>query len=349
MSETPLPAGPDAPPLQRTISPVSGRLAPARLGALVVLAGAVLGCGVLIMATWRPGSQSSSPPSDQAARQVVAFEAAPTKGPTLNTPSPQAPSLSDQPQTTVPALQPNPQPPSHAQTPAAAPLIAYSQGSPPGAARPSGAEPTPPAPTELDALRRSSAINLARATRLPNRDFLTLAGSTLPCILQTAMSSATPGYVSCVIPRDVLSETGRVVLLEKGTKVMGEYRATLRQGQRRMFVLWTRAVTPTGISVPLASPAADALGRAGFDGVIDTHFWDRFGAALLLSLVDSDARDVSQNRSSQAERLPSDAAGVALEAAVDIPPTLTKPQGGEVSIFVAQDLDFSSVYELAGR
>ena len=315
----------------------------------MVLAGAVLGCGVLILANWRPGSQSSSPPSDQAARQVVAFEPAPARGPTLGTPGPQAPSLSDQPQTTVPAFQPSPHPPSQTRTPAAAPLIAYSQGSSSTAAGPSGTEPTQAAPTELDALRRSSAINLARATRLPDRDFLTLAGSSLPCILETAMSSATPGYVSCVIPRDVLSESGRVVLLEKGTKVMGEYRATLRQGQRRMFVLWTRAVTPTGISVPLASPAADGLGRAGFDGVIDTHFWDRFGAALLLSLVDGDSHNANQNRSSQAEWLSSDAAGVALEASVDIPPTLTKSQGGEVSIFVAQDLDFSSVYELAGR
>ena len=52
-----------------------------------------------------------------------------------------------------------------------------------------------------------------------------------------------------------------------------------------MFVLWSRAKTPTGVVVTLASPATDSLGRAGFDGEIDTHFFERFGGALLLSIV----------------------------------------------------------------
>jgi type IV secretion system protein VirB10 len=37
---------------------------------------------------------------------------------------------------------------------------------------------------------------------------------------------------------------------------------------------------------------------------------------------------------------------VALQNSVGIPPTLRKAQGAEVSIFVAQDLDFSGVYRL---
>jgi type IV secretion system protein VirB10 len=48
-------------------------------------------------------------------------------------------------------------------------------------------------------------------------------------------------------------------------------------------------------------------------------------------------------------RVPSDAAGVALQNSVDIPATLRKPQGAEVSIFVAQDLNFAGVYRLSAR
>ena len=119
-----------------------------------------------------------------------------------------------------------------------------------------------------------------------------------------------------------------------------------------MFVLWTRAKTPTGVIVALASPATDALGRAGFDGDFDTHFWERFGAALLLSVV-SDAsaygRQQLQNSDIQINNTTgatNTAAGIAVERSIDIPPTLNKNQGELVNIFVARDLDFSSVYQL---
>ena len=57
-----------------------------------------------------------------------------------------------------------------------------------------------------------------------------------------------PGFVSCVIERDVMSDSGQVVLMEKGTQVVGEYRGQVRRGAKRMFVLWSRAKTPTGLS-----------------------------------------------------------------------------------------------------
>lgn len=347
------------PPLQRTITPVSGRLGAPRPGGLVLLAGLAAGCSLLLLATWRGHPSAKDQSANLPARQVVAFE--PARAPTLQDPGPNAPDLTKPGLTPqVPALQPDEtssQQAGASSPPApAAPLIAYRQA---GArapaegqvARPSStASAAATAGTVLDRLRQTSAVTLAKATQLPNRDFLIVAGTSLPCVLQTAMSSATPGYVSCVIPRDVLSDSGGVVLLEKGARVLGEYRADLRQGQNRLFVLWTRAVTPTGVAIALASPAADPLGRAGFDGQRDTHFWARFGGALLLSLVDdSVSAATTRNSTSNAQQTASDAASVALQASVTIPPTLTKPQGSEVSIFVAQDLDFSTVYALEAR
>jgi type IV secretion system protein VirB10 len=220
----------------------------------------------------------------------------------------------------------------------------------PSTASPVAASTEGAAPTELDQLRHVSAIGQARARRLGDRSFLILAGTSLPCILQTALDTSTPGFVSCVIPQDVYSENGAVVLLEKGTKVLGEYRSSLKAGQTRLFVLWTRAVTPNGVALDLASPASDALGRAGFDGDIDRHFWERFGGALLLSIVDDGAAAVaSKNGALETLRLPSDAASVALEHSIDLPPTLKKAPGSEVAIFAAQDFDFSGVYGLKGR
>ena len=67
-----------------------------------------------------------------------------------------------------------------------------------------------------------------RAGLLGNPNFVVPQGTAIPCTLETAMQSDQPGFVSCVIPRDVLGANGRVVLLERGTQVTGEYRGGLQ-------------------------------------------------------------------------------------------------------------------------
>lgn len=357
-----------APAFERSISPIAGRLGSGLAGKGVVVAALVAGCGVFVAATWGHGKPKAEPRHDEPARQVVPFEPAmKSPSPTLAAPGANAPDLAPAPTGgPVPAIQPTAGGPASAADAVSrrqaevsairgAPILAYTRGGSGGAA------PLMPAlvaaqegpsreATELDQLRRGSSIGQSRAARLPDRNFLIVAGANIPCLLQTAMDTTTPGYVSCLIPRDVLSDNGAVVLMEKGTKVLGEYRSSLRQGQRRLFVLWTRAVTPAGVAIALASPAADPVGRAGFDGEIDTHFWDRFGGALLLSIVDDAAYAVAgPNNGSNITRLPSDAAGIAVQNSINIPPSLRKAQGSEVSIFVAQDFDFSGVYGLKSR
>ncbi|WP_372784800.1 type IV secretion system protein VirB10 [Phenylobacterium sp.] len=367
MSDLDLEAG-DAPPVrpalvERSISPIAGRLGAGRAGRALVVAALVAGCGVFVAATWRGSKPHAATAPEQPARQVVAFEPL-SSAPTLAHPGSGAPLLTSAGAgATMPAADGAKAPADAASQARAsqaairgAPLIAYSRDGTPTSAPSIGGGPIVPAievaaraPTELDQLRQGSTIGRARAARLPDRNFLIVAGAAIPCLLQTAMDTATPGYVSCLIPRDVLSDNGAVVLMEKGTKVLGEYRSTLKQGQTRLFVLWTRAVTPAGVVIRLESPAADSLGRAGFDGTLDTHFWDRFGGALLLSIVDGGSYALAGPGGGNTARVPSDAAAVALQNSVNIPPSLRKAQGSEVSIFVAQDFDFSGVYSLQAR
>lgn len=364
-----------APPSRdRGISPVAGNFG-GRHSRMISLAALAAGCGVFLFATWDRGEAGSDRSSDEAAppRQAAPFEPARRpEPPRLDAASvdPLAPSLTgdvDPPpalnsaantggaQSTGPSAAEQRR--ALAESARRAPLMAFSRSG--GAAI--GAPPSPSpdaAPTRdaetanpLDQLRALSPIGVARAGRLTDRNFLITAGVSVPCVLQTAMDSTTPGYVSCLVSRDVWSDNGAVVLMERGTRVLGEYRGGLQQGRGRLFVLWTRAVTPQGVAVALASPAADALGRPGIDGAIDSHFWDRFGGGLLLSIVD-DGLQAAVGRGdafASTARAPSDAAAIALEGSIGIPPTLRRPQGGEVSIFVAQDLSFAEVYRLRTR
>ncbi|WP_050631531.1 type IV secretion system protein VirB10 [Bradyrhizobium viridifuturi] len=312
---------------------------------------------LIIWSTWKGDKPVAESARKLMIRQAAAFEPA-TEAPAAPLTTASIPAV---PTAAAPATAP-PVPDQMLESARRAPVLAYNR--PVSAGRlghngPTGAAAADPyafgrtePPNELADKLKPTAIEGVRAARLPNRNLLVTQGTSIPCVLETAMSSDVAGFVSCVVMRDVISDSGNVVLMEKGTQVVGEYRGNVRRGSKRMFVLWSRAKTPTGVIVALASPATDALGRAGFDGDIDTHFWERFGSALLLSIVGdagSIGRQQLQDSSIQINNTTgaaNTAAGIAVEQSINIPPTLNKNQGELVNIFVARDLDFSSVYQL---
>lgn len=205
--------------------------------------------------------------------------------------------------------------------------------------------------TNLENLRQTSKIDRVSGRNIGNRDMLILAGSFIPCVLQTAMDSSQPGYVSCIIPRDIYSDNGRVVLLEKGTRVLGEYQTGVQRGKYRLFAVWNRAVTPRGVAIDVGSPASDALGRSGMAGGVKNFFWERFGAALLFSSL-NDAASIAASEVSDADnvtRVPSQASDTILRDTMQIQPVLQINQGAEVGIMVARDFDFSDIYGLRLR
>ena len=197
-----------------------------------------------------------------------------------------------------------------------------------------------------------ASIETVRATMVADRNLLLSAGTVVPCTLQTAINSTQAGFVSCVINHDVYSENGRIVLLDKGTKVLGQYSGGISQGQARLFVLWTRALTPRGVAIDLGSPAADSLGRAGLPGGVDTQFWARFGVGLVISVLE-DASNIAgrslAGNGSNTTQVPSTTGQTVLQSTMQIKPILKKNQGDTAAIFVAKDFDFRSVYEVGLR
>lgn len=203
-------------------------------------------------------------------------------------------------------------------------------------------------PVGLSAELVTSDRGAVKATRLAHPELTITQGTIIPCVLDTAMDSTAPGMVRCTVTDDVWSTTGSVILLDRGTRIVGEYRGGMQRGRKRMFVLWTRAETPHGVVVNLGSPAVDAVGRSGFSGDVDTQFWSRFGGTLMLSVIDS-ALIAAANENSSAETVTTDVGDLAqteLEHMIDVPVILRKNQGEEVAVMVARDLDFSGVYRL---
>jgi type IV secretion system protein VirB10 len=222
----------------------------------------------------------------------------------------------------------------------------------------SGPERAEHEPGELPAMLHTATISAVRAQMLPTQRLLLPKGAFIDCTLETAIDSTLPGMTTCVMATDTFGADGKVVLLERGTKLVGETRGQVSQGSARVFVLWDEARTPTGVVVPLASPGADELGRAGLPGTVDRHFWERFGAAMLVSVIDGAVQAAVQSSRSNGGTVvvnPSSTQDVmteVLKGTINIPPTVRKQQGDRIQVLVARDLDFRSVYELrptAGR
>jgi type IV secretion system protein VirB10 len=212
-----------------------------------------------------------------------------------------------------------------------------------------------PGPAGLGALLRPTLTTGAAAQLLPDTRFLLPRGAFIDCTLETAVDSTLPGMTTCVTAADTFGADGHVVLLERGTKLTGETRGQVQQGQARVFVLWTQARTPTGVSVPLDSPGTDELGRSGLPGQVERHFWERFGAAMLVSLVEGAVQAGVQASSRGGNTIvyaPSASADVLAEVMKDtlrIAPTVVKRNGDRIQVLVARDIDFRTVYELRVR
>jgi type IV secretion system protein VirB10 len=207
----------------------------------------------------------------------------------------------------------------------------------------------------------SSATPVALAKRFPTQDFMMPKGRQADCILTGRIVDEVPGFTSCVLAQNMYSDNGRVLLLERGSEMSGEYGITNQLGSERLFVTWSRVKTPQGIVVDLTSPGTDRLGTSGLPGHLDNRWGERIAAALLLSLV----KDISvayinsqskpqgsgtsvsvgspgQNTANAGAQL----AEEVIKQTMKVRPRLTINEGERIAIYVARDLDFSSVYTL---
>lgn len=196
----------------------------------------------------------------------------------------------------------------------------------------------------LEGLDKGERAPRVRAGRLENPTLTIPQGTVIPAVLETALDSTQGGGVRALVQRSVRGFDGKQILIPRGSRLYGEYKADLKRGQNRALVQWTRLIRPDGVTVALDSPSSDPLGRAGVKGKVDGKFFQRFGNALLQSVLDIGV-GLAVNSASDGVvlALPAGTQNVQITDQNAILPTLKVKHGTSVSVFVARDLDFSSV------
>lgn len=194
-----------------------------------------------------------------------------------------------------------------------------------------------------------SAVDTVTTDRLSSTDKVIPQGTIIAGVLETAINSDLPGQVRAVVSRDVPGFDGTMILIPRGSRLIGQYSNGVALGQSRAFVIWTRLLRSDGVSVQLGSAGTDELGTAGLGGKVNSHFLRRFGAATLLSVITAGLAylgNSSSNGNSVIIASPGQAnqlAGIALQREIDVSPTIKVAQGTPIRVFVAKDLDFGNV------
>lgn len=243
-------------------------------------------------------------------------------------------------------------------------LIAYGDSMMRGATYPASAQTGPalasnPKRTFMQQAGDLGGRSVAARLESSGSPYTLRAGTVIPAILLTAINSDLPGDCMGQVSRDVYdSQTQRMLLIPKGSKLMCRYDDQVVAGQGRLLVAWTRLMLPDGRSMTLPGLALkDPQGQTGAKGDVDNHTRRVFGRALLLSAIGAGAQ-LSQPRQVtilappntgqvMAGAVGQELSNVALEVlrrGMDQPPTITIPQGQTFNVFLNGDLVFDGTY-----
>ena len=264
----------------------------------------------------------------------------------------------------VPGMTPGPQPMpmpgmanapgtvlSPGMSPAQSPVLVYDGSGPSTAASTVTAGPNTPRDADGAPALLSGGIpargvigdnSAARSTRLAEPASTVVQGTLIPAVLETAIDTDVPGFVRAVVSQDVRSFDGSRVLIPRSSRLIGEYKAVSQAGQKRAYLMWTRLVRPDGVSIALASPAADFSGQAGIGGQVNSHFFSRFGSAILLSILGGASTLATGGASTVVVSGGQSAASIAAQRDSNRPPTIRVQQGEPIRVFTARDLIFQS-------
>lgn len=205
-------------------------------------------------------------------------------------------------------------------------------------------------------------INVSNvSTAYDNSDFIdygtsyTLnAGTVIPATLLTGITSDVPGGdVVAQIRQDVYdSLTGTHLLIPQGSRLIGTSGQAGSRGNKRIGVIFTRIILPSGVSIILPEQKAiDGVGYPGLEDEYTEHKGAAYGSAFMAALLGAAAQSATGGTSGDDERSPGQEAVAGAVAEIlrtgekfvdrelQKQPTITINPGFQFSVFINQDLN----------
>lgn len=114
--------------------------------------------------------------------------------------------------------------------------------------------------------------------------YLLSYGKIISAVLESALNSDFKGEARAIITEDVFAQSGRKILIPKGSRVIGNYSVFETSGYGRMHIAWNSIYLPNGYVVNLSqSIAIDNLGIPGVEARVDDKAFEKILNTVLVS------------------------------------------------------------------
>jgi type IV secretory pathway VirB10-like protein len=119
----------------------------------------------------------------------------------------------------------------------------------------------------------SQSTETIKLTLMKNLSLIVAKGSIIFGVLESEINSDLPGPLRAIVSEPIYSQDGSRVLIEPGSRLIGQYKSGMQAGQSRVFAVFTDIQKPDGQMVSIGSPGMDNLGTVGVGAdAIDRHF-----------------------------------------------------------------------------
>ena len=185
----------------------------------------------------------------------------------------------------------------------------------------------------------------------PQHPTILTVGMVINAVMITDINSDLPGLMIAQVTRPVYdAQTGRLVLIPQGAKLIGEYDSHIAQGQKRLLVVWNRVQFPDASTMSLPFlPGGSPSGAAGLKDKYHSRFLSAFASASLISIIGASAQlsqpdDSGTDRNAQSELTASlgrewaDVGRESITRQFDVQPTLTIRKGFRFVLHVTHDI-----------
>ena len=196
-------------------------------------------------------------------------------------------------------------------------------------------------------LNSALPTSVTQAEVIANPSNTIIQGTMIQAVMETALDSSLPGQTRAVVSEDVYSFDGSRLLIPRGSRLIGRYRSGVDIAQRRVTIAWDRIILPDNQTIQISSFGGDELGRSGVTGFVDTRFDERFGSAVLISLISAAPSAAAANVQDETAEDVLEDVGDDLADATDsvigdylsIGPVIYVDQGARVTVMVDRDLE----------